>query len=92
MMIYRGTDAHDNAIIVVYSLYNRNRQIVLRTRSSSLCKSCEVPLYNIQRLKRLFHSGEGVSTTVCIFSVEILLLSFHCHCANNYTAQYYVLV
>ena len=30
MMIYRGTDARDNAIIVVYLLDNPNRQIVLR--------------------------------------------------------------
>ena len=56
-MIYRRIDAHDNAIIVVYLLYNKDRQIVLRTIISH--RSFLAPLRSSSQSRSRAHVSFG---------------------------------
>ena len=70
MMIYRGTDARDNAIIVVYLLYSRNRPIVLRILDHHLfIRAVRFLCNNIQyNDKNDCATREKLSVPLCVYS------------------------
>ena len=68
MMIYRVTDAHDNAIIVVYLLYNRNRLIVLRTLEHHLFVTAVRFLCITYNDKNDCATREKLSVPLCVYS------------------------
>ena len=67
MMIYRGTDARDNAIIVVYLLFSRNRQIVLRILGHHLFVRAVRFLCIIYNDKNDCATREKLSVPLCVY-------------------------
>ena len=80
-MIYRGTDAHDNAIIVVYLLYSRNRKIVLRILGHHLFVRAVRFLCIIYNDNNDCATREKLSVPLCVYSQ----LKFFC---SNIKANY----